>query len=368
MEQLDKKVVKKKSVEEQLKIHPEEYVKMIRAHPQLMNPSFKKGEPTHGVYHRIETGNHPPCKTKRRPIIMDSAKAAAGKAAWDQMLEDGVIERVKAGTNTDFSSALHLVPKPGGGARPTTDFRALNKMTIVDAHPLPLLKDFTSKIHGSNTFSVIDLRSAFFNVPIHPDHRHKTLTLSPWGGSFIYNRLAFGLASGPGTWQKLLEHTLRGIDNLYIYLDDILVFGKDKASHDDTVREVFKRLAEADMALSIDKCKFGKSQVEYLGYSVSAAGIRPLERKLECLKKFKTPSCQKDVLHFCGAINYFRSSLQGIKLPNGKVRSAAAVLQPLYAIGTEVLPKKADFKAIWENSANLKRAFSEAKKKMPLMA
>ena len=148
---------------------------------------------------------------------------------------------------------------------------------------------------------------------------------------------------------------------MYIYLDDILVFGKDKATHDATVKEVFKRLAEADMALSIDKCKFGREQVDYLGYSVSESGIRPLARKLDALKKFKTPTTQKEVLHFCGAINYFRSSLKGIKLPNGKIKNAAAVLQPLYAIGTEPLPKKSDFKAIWESSKYLSTAFSEAK-------
>ena len=113
---------------------------------------------------------------------MDSVKAAAGKAAWEQMERDGVIERVKADTNTDYSSALHLAPKPGGGVRPCTDFRALNAQTVVDAHPLPLLRDFTNKIHGAKVFSVVDLRSAFFNVPIWPPHRHKTLTLSPWGG------------------------------------------------------------------------------------------------------------------------------------------------------------------------------------------
>ena len=129
---------------------------------------------------------------------MDSAKAAAGKAAWEQMERDGVIERVKAETNTDYSSALHLVPKPGGGARPCTDFRALNAQTVVDAHPLPLLKDFTSKIHGSKVFSVVDLRSAFFNVPILPEHRHKTLTLSPWGGVIYSQSLSVraGLRSG----------------------------------------------------------------------------------------------------------------------------------------------------------------------------
>ena len=116
VKRLDEKVVKKKSIEEQLKLHDEEYIKMIQAHPELLTPSFKKGEPAHGIYHRIETiPGHPPCKTKRRPIIMDTAKAAAGKAAWDQMIKDGVVEKVQADTNTDFSSALHLAPKPGGG-------------------------------------------------------------------------------------------------------------------------------------------------------------------------------------------------------------------------------------------------------------
>ena len=185
MKQLDPTVVKKKSIEEQLKLHSEEYVELIKSYPKLLKPSFSKGEPTHGVYHKIETTG-PPCKTKRRPIVMDSVKAAAGKAAWEQMERDGVIERVKADTNTDYSSALHLAPKPGGGVRPCTDFRALNAQTVVDAHPLPLLRDFTNKIHGAKVFSVVDLRSAFFNVPIWPPHRHKTLTLSPWGGhSFI---------------------------------------------------------------------------------------------------------------------------------------------------------------------------------------
>ena len=357
----ESKEKKKKSINEQLQAHSEEYVKLIKSYPQLLEPSFRKGEPDHGVYHKIETGSHPPCKTKRRPIIMDSAKAAAGKEAWEQMERDGVIERVKPGTNTDWSSALHLAPKAGGGARPCTDFRALNAKTICDAHPLPLLKDFTSKIYGSRVFSVVDLRSAFFNVPIWPPHRHKTLTLSPWGGSFVYNRLAFGLASGPSTWQKLLEHTLRGIPNLFIYLDDILCFGKTKKDHDATLEEVFKRLAANGMALSIDKCKFGQDKVEYLGYSVTQSGIRPLDRKLDSLKQFKPPQSQKDVLHFCGAINYFRTSLKGITLPSGRVKSAAAVLQPLYAIGTEPLPKGTDFKAIWDNSPVLSRAFAEAK-------
>ena len=103
-------------------------------------------------------------------------------------------------------------------------------------------------------------------------------------------------------------------------------------------------MSENKMALSIDKCKFSKSQVDYLGYTVSKSGIKPLPKKLDALKNFKEPQTQKDILHFCGALNYFRTSLKGIKLPDGRTKSAAAVLQPLYAIGTEKLPTKLKFR------------------------
>ena len=206
IKKLESEVVSKKSVNEQLEMHDPKYAELIKRYPQLMNPSFSKGEPAHGVWHKIETADHTPCKSKRRPIISNSKKAAAGKAAWEQMAKDGIIERVPAGEPTDWTSSLHLADKPGGGARPCSDFRLLNQRTETDAYPLPLLKNFTHQIHGCEVFSVIDLKSAFFNVPIWPSHRHKTTTLDPWGGVYRYNRLPFGLSSGPSTWPVSYTH------------------------------------------------------------------------------------------------------------------------------------------------------------------
>ena len=353
--------VAKKSVEEQLQSHDPKYVSLLKKYPALLNPNFVKGEPVHGVWHKIDTGTHPPSKAKRRPIVSNAKKAAAGKAAWDQMIADGIVEKVKAGDNTEWASALHIVDKPGGGARPCSDFRDLNKKTLTESYPLPLLRDFTSKIHGCKVFSVVDLKSAFFNVPIWPPHRHKTTTLSPWGGAYVYNRLPFGLSSGPSTWQLLLETVLKDIPSCFLYLDDVLIFEKNQADHDRVLETVFKRLAENNMALSIDKCKFGQSEVDYLGYRVSSRGIRPLPKKLDALDRFQPPKSQKDVLHFCGALNYFRTSLRGVKRPDGTCKSAAAVLQPLYAIGTEKLPKSIKFQEIWDKSPALQNAFLEAK-------
>ena len=84
------------------------------------------------------------------------------------------------------------------------------------------------------------------------------------GQTFIYNRLAFGLCSGPSSWQRLLEHVLRGIPNLFIYLDDCLIFSKSEEEHQKTLKEVLTRLSDNDMALSVEKCKFAQKEVEYL--------------------------------------------------------------------------------------------------------
>ena len=84
------------------KRHPE-YVKMIRTYPQLMEPSFIKGKLAHGVWHHIDITDHPPTKSKRRPIIANSAKAAMGKERWDQMEQDGII----AGKHTKAHGIRH---------------------------------------------------------------------------------------------------------------------------------------------------------------------------------------------------------------------------------------------------------------------
>ncbi len=139
------------------------------------------------------------------------------------MIKMGVIERVHPSTLNEWSSPLHLVKKPGQkGYRPCVDYRRINQVTKADCYPLPILKNFNKGIQGSKIFSKIDLRSAFFNLPIHEDSVKKTCVLSPWGGAFVFRRLPFGLKNGPSSWQNFLDSVLGGLEGIYTYLDDIL--------------------------------------------------------------------------------------------------------------------------------------------------
>ena len=337
------------------------YATIIEKFPKLLTTSFKK-KPAENIYHRIEVTTDDPCTSKVRPLLANSEKSEKGEKIWKEMEAMGVIERVKPSTRITYSSPLHLVKKPNSNKfRICADFRALNARTKRDNYPIPLLRSFTHKIRGSRYFTKLDMTSAFHHLPIHPDDQAKTCVLSPWGGAFVFKRLAFGLTNGPASWQKYVDSILGDIEGLYCYLDDILLYTQSEEEHIKLVEKVCKRLEEHDLTLALDKCLFGQSKIEYLGYEVSATGICPQRRKVEAIDKIPPPDSQKSLLHFLGALNYFRNCLSGLT-KEGVYNNAANLLQPLYSAATVPIPSKDKFAQIWQNSPVLQEAFSDAKK------
>ena len=117
------------------------------------------------------------------------------------------------------------------------------------------------------------------------------------------------------------------MEDIHIYLDDILVASENVEKHMSTIRKIFERLELHGLTLAVDKCTFGKSTIEYLGYGVSSTGIRPLKRKTSAIQKIPPPTTQKEMLHFLGALNYFRTSLSGL-VKNGKyVKLSCAIMR-----------------------------------------
>ena len=81
-----------------------------------------------------------------------------------------------------------------------------------------------------------------------------------------------------------------------------MVFSDTEEGHLKTLEEVFKKLEDAGLSIALDKCKFGKDSIDYLGYRVSQNGLLPLERKVEAIRKFPPPKSQKEMLHWQHAI------------------------------------------------------------------
>ena len=336
---------------------PQAYQQLLDSHPDILKVNFLD-KPKHGIIHDIPTGTNKPCRASVRPIAHGTQKAKESEATWKELERLGVIEKVKAGEPTLWSSPLHLAKKADGTWRPCGDYRALNAITDHDSFPLPNLRHEAPKIKGSTIFSSIDLFRAFYNIELSESAAQKTTLVSPWG-TYKFKRLSMGLKNSAQSFQRFMSVVLEGLQGVFCYLDDILVYSTSEEKHFKTLDAVFNRLSENGLTINLKKCQFGKSDLTFLGYKLDGVGLVPLPKKLSAIADYPPPQKPKQLLGFLGAINYYRRLL-----PKVDGQSPASILQPLYHWATRKAPGK-KFCDIWKEE-NLQKNFDLAKKMLLL--
>ncbi|XP_076685843.1 uncharacterized protein LOC143377921 [Andrena cerasifolii] len=192
-------------------------------------------------------------------------------------------------------------------ARIVIDFRKLNEKIIGDAYPLPNITDILDQLGSAKYFSVFDLASGFHQIPMHPDHRHKT-AFSTIYGHYEFNRMPFGLKNAPATFQRLMDQVLTGLQGieLFVYLDDIVIYASSMKEHATKFKRLMNRLRDANLYLQPDKCEFLKKEVSYLGHIIGEEGVKPDPKKIIAVKEFPTPTTVKNVKQFLGLSGYYR--------------------------------------------------------------
>ena len=162
-------------------------------------------------------------KSKCRRLVPGSDKEKKAKAAFDELIRFGIVERVNPEDPNTWSSPLHFVDKGDNTFRVVGDYRSLNSKTVPDHYPLPHVRDYASKIAGSVIFSKVDLRKAFHLIAIDKRDRFKTCVTTPWG-LFNFRRMSMGMANSAQSFQRLVDSVLGDIPGTFTYLDDVLVY------------------------------------------------------------------------------------------------------------------------------------------------
>jgi transposase InsO family protein len=217
-----------------------------------------------------------------------------------EMEKQGIIAPAE---QVEWCAPIVPVKKKDGTVRICVDFRLLNKVVVRQPFQMPSLEDILTQLSGAKVFSALDARSGYYQIQVDAASQ-KYLGFNTPIGRYKFLRLPFGICSAPEIYQRTMQTILKGLSGCLVYLDDILVFGKDDQEHDARLFAVLKRLQEHNVHLNDEKCVFSASELPYLGHIFSADGVRPQDSKLSALSEFPIPQSTKDVRSFLGLAEY----------------------------------------------------------------
>ena len=238
-------------------------------------------------------------------------------------IEDNLAKGFIQPSSSPCSSPVLFVTKKDGTLRLCVDYRSLNEITEKDRYPLPLIDSLLDRLRGAKIFTALDLRGAYNLVRVKAGDEWKTAFRSRYG-HFEYLVMPFGLTNAPAVFQRLMDDLLRQYLDVFVvvYLDDILIYSEDLATHQQHVRKVLQVLLDNDLYCKFSKCEFHVDHVEFLGYVVSPNGIEMNTKKIQSILEWEPPTSVTGVLSFVGFANFYRRF----------IRNFSKVVQPLTAL------------------------------------
>ncbi|KAF8694673.1 hypothetical protein RHS03_08144, partial [Rhizoctonia solani] len=172
-------------------------------------------------------------------------------------------------------------------------------------YPLPRPDNLMAQLCSAKVFTKLDLRWGYNNVRVKEGNKWKTAFCTKYG---LYKSLVmtFGLTNAPALFQHFMNKLFKDLLDvcIIIYLDDILIYSKDDATHTQHVHEVLRRLMDNQLFCKASKCTFHVTSVEYLGIIVLDKGFSLDKLKIQAVQEWPTPTKVKEVQSFLGFANF----------------------------------------------------------------
>ena len=217
------------------------------------------------------------------------------------MVKANVIEPVKEAVLS--VSPIVPVHKSNGALRVCVDYRQLNTSIIREYHSLPTIEEITAELADTEVFSVLDAESGIHQLLLEVDYRPRT-TFAPHCGLYRFKWLPFGVSCASEIFQRVVSDILSDLPGVVVFIDDILVFGRNHKEHHERLAAVLARLEAANLQLNRAKCHTSQEQVKYLGHMLTKQWIQADSDKLCAIRNLATPESVADVQRFLGMATY----------------------------------------------------------------
>ncbi|CAB1117464.1 unnamed protein product [Ectocarpus sp. CCAP 1310/34] len=211
-------------------------------------------------------------------------------AVLDQDLAAGLIQH----STSPWTSPLVVIPKKDGSVRITVNHKRLNALVDLDGQPLPRVDGIMDSLYTGKVFSIFDLNSAFHQI---------------------------GVNASPSWFVKVTNRVVHGLERVLAYLDDVICFDEEPLGH---VLNMIKRLRQYNLKLSPGKARVGATHANFLGHTISPAGVSPNGVKVRALTHMPPPTNVKQLRSLLGGLSYCRKFLKNLAT---KVRPLNSLLK-----------------------------------------
>ncbi|CAF3363996.1 unnamed protein product [Rotaria socialis] len=308
-------------------LYYQQVINLLKNHIILFDTSQSRIIKT-DIHHVINTGNHSPINAK--PYFKTIEQRKNIQHEIDNMLKAGII----IPSHSPWSSPVVLLKKPNGEFRFIIDYRKLNSITTKDCYPQPTVEELINRLGGHSWFTKLDLKSGYYQIPIHPADKSKTAFITQ-DGLYQFQVLPMGLMNAPPSFQRVMNNIIgyNRWDYILVYLDDILVFSHSFDDHMKHLQQLFNVLNTHQFTLNLAKCSIAQQSIEFLSHTITKDSIVPSKQRIQAILDMPQPTSLSQANKFIGKIGWYRRFI-----PN-----FAQIAAPIHKVTNKIKQKKKEF-------------------------
>ncbi|UYV68457.1 hypothetical protein LAZ67_5004382 [Cordylochernes scorpioides] len=184
--------------------------------------------------------------------------------------------------------------------------RKLNEIISPDVHPLPLIETILDKLSKAKYYSSVDIASAYWQVEIEPNSRN-LLAFVTLDSQYEFCRLPYGFKNSPQIYHRAINQVMQKYKLNFVthYFDDFILFSDTLEDHLQHLQQFLTVCQHENIKLNYNKCSFFKTNIDFLGYTVTTGTYAPQTRNLDTISAIKPPTNQKTLQSFLGAVNVY---------------------------------------------------------------
>jgi hypothetical protein len=222
------------------------------------------------------------------------------------MIDDLLEKDVKWPSKYPYASPGFLLPKRGGSVRMVVDYRKVNQKIVFDSYPVPSIDQAFEKFGGATVFSVLDLKSDYYQIPLSRRSQRITAFCTPFG-LFEFSKLPMGISVVCQDLSRVIDELFADMKGDYVFnfIDDLIVYSSSPEEHKTYVKEVLRRLLTAGFTLNPEKVTIGATEITYLGHRLSATGVKVLPDRIAAIQSFPRPTTLRTLRRFLGMVGFY---------------------------------------------------------------